>query len=274
MRIPSPTPISDSGGLKCTSSQEPPSLFSAQFCAFYRVDTTGRILDRTGATVEGYRTNPEGKQSGPVKEMVLPICGLLPPTQTSKMAIAANLDNSGPSQPFDPNDPDFTSVYGVSMHIFDARGGEHPLSTHFSKLGRQSLGEDVYPCAFSYNLVCETAELTGASGRLYFDSNGSLQVVNHPCERTARFTASFDPASPDQEIEIDFGRPLKLADNVSDGGMTCWSGGNVPGVISQNGFGADRLRYVSLGEKGYINGSAGRHIRPIARLFGKAPYNS
>ncbi len=239
----------------------------------FRTDSSGNLVTTDDLSVQGYKTDLNGKPIGSMSDINLPISQLSPPQKTSKMELGANIDNSGPVQTFSATNPDGTSTYETGVTIFDSLGGEHSMRTYFTKRGPQALGAVTYPNTYDYNIMCNPAELaTGqanpvATGTLYFDASGRLQAVNTAAAATATMTVSFNSAVPSQAVAIDFGDPMTVAGGTGITGMTCWDGGNVPQRQSQDGYGMGVLRAVSVTQQGLISGSySNGPIRPLAQL--------
>ena len=239
----------------------------------FRTDSGGNLVSTDGLAVQGYKTDLTGRPIGSMGNLNLPISELSPPKQSTSVELGANIDNSGGIMTFDPLNPDGTSAYETGITVFDSLGGEHSMRTYFTKMGPQTTGGVTYSNTFSYNIMCDPAELAAgqanpvATGRLYFDTNGRLQVINNAGDATANITVSFQSATPNQPIAIDFGDPQSIAGNTGITGMTSWDGGNAPQRQKQDGYSMGVLRSVSVTQQGLISGSySNGPIRPLAQL--------
>ncbi len=128
-----------------------------------------------------------------------------------------------------------TLVKGT-VSIFDSLGNAHTLTLSFTKLDSNSW-------SWTANLPAESGTLTGNSGSLTFNSDGSLASVS-PNPPVLVFKP--EGGASQSNIELDFGEKFE--------GITQTSANSVISALNQNGSAAASLSNISIDQLGFIVG--------------------
>ena len=216
----------------------------------FKLASDGSLLTATGENVQGWMaTAGQINLSAPMGNILVPVNGVVPATQTANLSVQANLDAR-------PAVGATGASFSSPVQIVDSQGATHNLTFSFTKTGVN---------AWSYTVTIPQADLKAgsnqiATGNLTFDANGQLLT----------------PTQANGSI------PLKitgLADGASD--MTVnWNlySGNSPlltqfaqnsGVsgTQQDGFQAGQISKISMGTDGIIIATySNGQTAPIAQL--------
>lgn len=216
----------------------------------FKLASDGSLLSATGENVQGWMaTAGQINLSAPMGNILVPVNGVVPATQTANLSVQANLDAR-------PAVGATGASFSSPVQIVDSQGATHNLTFSFTKTGVN---------AWSYTVTIPQADLKAgsnqiATGNLTFDANGQLLT----------------PTQANGSI------PLKitgLADGASD--MTVnWNlySGNSPlltqfaqnsGVsgTQQDGFQAGQISKISMGTDGIIIATySNGQTAPIAQL--------
>ncbi len=128
-----------------------------------------------------------------------------------------------------------TLVKGT-VSIFDSLGNAHTLTLSFTKLDSNSW-------SWTANLPAESGTLTGNTGSLTFNSDGSLASVS-PNPPVLVFKP--EGGASQSNIELDFGEKFE--------GITQTSANSVISALNQNGSAAASLSNISIDQLGFIVG--------------------
>jgi len=133
------------------------------------------------------------------------------------------------------NNRDSTIVSGY-VSIFDSLGNAHTLTLKYTKIDNNSW-------AWSTEVPAESGTLTGNSGSITFNADGSIASIspNPP-------VIQFDPleGASQQNIVLDFGENFD--------GITQNASSSVVSSLSQNGSSAASLANISIDQYGFIEG--------------------
>lgn len=235
--------------------------------SFY-IDKEGNLVNSEGLSVQGYNTDANGVTGTRVGDLIVPKGTLSAPKATANATLAANLDGRAPAMTFSATTPSTTSLCETNLTFYDSLGAAHTATVYFTPRGAQAApavapaAAVTYDITYDYNIMTPAADLrTGqanpiASGRLYFDNNGRLQVVNDPNTNTATFSVNFDKAATGQSITMDFGDPLTLG-GISTGqaGITAYADGTSIQKADYDGYAQGQLRDVAINQQGLITGA-------------------
>ncbi len=130
---------------------------------------------------------------------------------------------------------DPTLVKGT-VSIFDSLGNAHTLTLSFTKLDSNSW-------SWTADLPAESGVLTGNTGSLTFNSDGSLSSVS-PNPPVLVFKP--EGGASQSNIELDFGEKFE--------GITQTSANSVISALNQNGSAAASLSNISIDQLGFIVG--------------------
>jgi flagellar hook protein FlgE len=223
------------------------------------LDANGNLVTPEGMNIQGYAASSAGFSSS-VSNIQVPT-GALTPKPTSKLSITANLssDNKTPLLPWDPQSPAATSNMSTSMTVYDSLGTAHNVDVY---MRMNSVG------SWDYHALAQGNEIAGgpagqnvdiASGTLTFNAQGQLTAS----AAVAGGTVSWNNATPNQAIAVDFGTP-------GTSGVTTQNADPPPGNVSaqsQDGYGSGSLTGIQVDANGIVNGvySNGQQI-PVAKL--------
>jgi flagellar hook protein FlgE len=195
----------------------------------FQLDSTGYIVNASGARLTGYTANASGVLStGAAAPLSISTADLAPQT-TSAVNAVLNLDSgsSVPAIAFDANDPaSYNNATAVS--VYDSLGNAHTLQTYFVKTGAGSW--DVY------------AALDGGAafnaGALSFDSSGAL-------------TGGSPLTIPPQAVTTG---AAPLGFDIDYSGTTQFGSSFSVNTLNQDGYAAGRLSGFGIGADGVILG--------------------
>ncbi|MBU2492263.1 MAG: flagellar hook-basal body complex protein [Bacteroidetes bacterium] len=126
------------------------------------------------------------------------------------------------------------TIVNGTVTVFDSLGKSHSLSIKFTKTDNNN---------WNWNATVPTASgtLTGASGTVIFESDGSIK-------QTSASTITFAPSggASQQNIDLNFGEKFS--------GITQTSSDSVVSALSQNGSSSATLSDVSIDNYGFIVG--------------------
>jgi flagellar hook protein FlgE len=201
--------------------------------------------------LQGYKALGGGKFAASVSGLQVPTSAL-PPMASTKMAITANLDANAtaPALPWDPTNPSSTSNFSTSMQVFDSLGNTHAVDVYFVKTAAN---------AWDYHAVVDGGQLAGGTagtnvevgtGSLAFTTAGALNSVT----TTTAISASFNGATPGQEIALNFGTPIASGGTGLDGSTQFGSPSSIASQ-SQDGYASGDLAGISVDGAGVVKGT-------------------
>jgi flagellar hook protein FlgE len=216
----------------------------------FHLDPSGALVDPSGLAVMGRTARPDGTLASSVSKMVVPP-GSLAARPTTALQINANLDASAPiaAAAFDPQDPNATANFSTAIQVFDSLGAAHSVDVYFVKNGTGqweyhalAKGDELNPPQSGQNV-----EL--GSGNMTFNGDGALDNVSV----TTPISVSFNGASANQNVSIDFGSTLAGGGSGLDG-TTQFSMPTGVSAQSQDGYSSGALSGISIGADGTVEG--------------------
>jgi flagellar hook protein FlgE len=215
----------------------------------FNIDSNGYVVNPSGLQLQGYTANADGTYQTSVSSLKVPTSAL-PAHATTNSTITANLDaNSAvPANPFDVNDPANTSSYSTAMTVYDSLGKAHDVDIYFAKTSAGNFdwhavakGDDLNPPQPGVNVELGT-------GTLNFTTDGALNSVTGNT-----FTASFDGATANQTVTMNFGTSIAAGGTGLDGTTQYSSPSNVSSQ-SQDGYASGDFSGVAVDGQGVVTG--------------------
>lgn len=215
----------------------------------FQFDREGWLSNISGAKVQGYLADPEGKITGKLGDIRIPY-RTIQAKASQRLTLHVNLDaRLGVGEAFDPLRPDQTSQYTTGVQVYDSVGNAHAVNVYFNKVSDGT---------WQFNAMVDGASLLGgnagemsiiAQGTLLYDPNGRLLSQEQNLVNTT-FT---NGAIPDQQIFFDWGDPL---DQNGTGVLGCTQYGARSGVFRniQDGWAAGMLTDASVDSEGVLTG--------------------
>jgi len=220
----------------------------------FRLNQDGYLVNSTGLKVQGYTALPGGEMSSSPDSLQVPAAAL-PPLATTQMSVTANLDANAtpPTTSFDPSDPGATANFSTSITVYDSLGNSHAVDVYFQRMDPQSAN------IWEFHALASGDELQGGtpgsfeeigSGTLQFTDAGELEMVN----AMAPITADWTGATPNQEIELDFGTAINDGGTGLDG-LTQFGAPSSVSAQSQDGYASGDLSGVAVDGQGVMMAS-------------------
>ena len=169
------------------------------------INNDGFLVDTGGLKVQGYAADGNGGYAAAVSSMQVPTAALSPQA-TENIEITANLASSEtvPTLPWDAQDPSNTSNFQSSITVYDSLGAAHTLEVYFRKTAANTWDYHVLADGDELNPPQAGLNVEVGTGSLTFTTNGELQQVT----TTTAISASFDGATANQAIALDFGTAI------------------------------------------------------------------
>ncbi len=196
----------------------------------FTLDANGNITTPDGMQVQGWRSDQAGtiNTNGPLEAVQIRVGDLLPPAQTTDIALGGNLA-SGNS---------LGTVSTLSVTAYDDQGAGIPLNITFTKSNTNewtvtaTAGDPAAPVTLTDNV-------------LTFDGAGELQT---PADFDINIAGGSIPGMPDP-ITLSLGAPGEPAR------ITQFAGLASAAITQQNGSGAGSLQSFSVAQDGTIVGN-------------------
>ncbi len=214
------------------------------------VRNDGTLINPAGMAVQGYAAAPDGSYSSALSDITLPNAAL-PPRPTAKMTVTANFDatSTPPAGAWDPQNPGATSNLATSMTTYDSLGNAHTVDVYF---------RNTAPGQWEYHALAKGSEVAGgtpgqnseiSTGTMAFTPTGAMQAVTP----TGGGTVSFNGATPNQAIALDFGKSIAAGGTGLEGSTQFGSPSAISGQ-SQDGFTSGDLSSVKVDGDGVVSG--------------------
>jgi len=135
------------------------------------------------------------------------------------------------------------------MQVYDSLGDAHTVSLYYQNTG---------PGAWTYHALANGAEVQGGvagqnseimTGTLQFNPDGSLQSNTV----TAGGTVSFNGATPNQPLTLNFGTSVAAGGTGLDG-ITQFGSPSAISAQSQDGYASGSLSSISIDDSGVVSG--------------------
>jgi flagellar hook protein FlgE len=204
----------------------------------FNVDASGYLVD----SVTGYRVQ------GSSGDIVINGGTTTSPQKTAKANFTGNLDTTAAAG----------QAFAVQAQVFDSLGSAHTLTLTFTKQAADAAANPpVLEGTFAYATTAAGATVTGGSGTLVFQSDGTIASGG-----TGSATIDFpNGANPGQAIAFTFG---------AGSGTTAVTGLAAPNTMtlgSQDGYGPGTIQSYSIGADGTISASANGRNRTLGTLL-------
>ncbi len=215
----------------------------------FNVDANGFVVNPQGLQLQGYMANADGTYQTSISSLKVPTSAL-PAHATQNGSITANLDANAaiPANPFDVADPANTSSYSTAMTVYDSLGTAHNVDVYFAKTSAGNFdwhavakGDDLNPPQPGVNVELGT-------GTLNFTTDGALNSVTGNT-----FTASFDGATANQTVTLNFGTSIAAGGTGLDGTTQYAPPSNVSSQ-SQDGYASGDFSGVAVDGQGVVTG--------------------
>jgi flagellar hook protein FlgE len=215
----------------------------------FQLDNKGFVVDQHGLRLQGYAIDAKGTRG--VSPGDLALGGRQsPPVPSSLANMTLNLDSSkAVPPPFDPADPQNTSTYATSITVTDSTGASRHVDLYFRNGGGSPATWEVHAMADGGDLAGGTAgtPMEIGTGTLTFDTDGKLMA------QSMSITASFNGATPNQAINLDFGDDI-ASGGTGLGGTTSFASASTVSAADVDGRGAGNLTDISISDDGTIEG--------------------
>lgn len=240
----------------------------------FHVGTDGTLMTEDGQNVMGYPAVngvvPSGQALGTLQ---VGRGQVSPPSATTSFQIGANLDAGAK----------VGESWSTAIDVYDSLGAVHVMKLSFTKTNSNEWSYDVSLPSSDLNVtpakdasgndIAVPTNVTLASGKLVFDSNGKLSAVDPPSDPSApvntsvsvqTFQSVSSPTPPAATMGInglaDGATILSMTWNLFDtttqnGTITQMSNPSGASTTSQDGFGAGSLVDFSIDDNGLIHGS-------------------
>jgi flagellar hook protein FlgE len=212
----------------------------------FDVGSDGKLVSpSTGLKVQGWTADNTGAidTGQPIGDITIPFNTMSPPTQSTNITIAGNLDSRA---------ADGTAVETV-MQVFDSLGAPHNITLRFVKVPNAN--------AWDWEATTTDASIVTqnplASGTVTFDTSGQPQS---------------DPTQPDGTMNLQFNNGAADATgtsaiNIFMSSMTGFAQQSTVNVEKQDGHDAGSLTSFTIGPDGTINGIFSNGFnQPLARI--------
>ncbi len=215
----------------------------------FNVDANGFVVNPQGLQLQGYMANADGTYQASISSLKVPTSAL-PAHATANATVTANLDSDAaiPANPFDVADPANTSNFSTAMTTYDSLGNAHDVDVYFVKTSAGNWdwhavgkGDDLNPPQPGVNVELGT-------GQLNFTTDGALNSVTGNT-----FTASFDGATANQTVTLNFGTAIADGGTGLDGTTQYASPSNVSSQ-SQDGYASGDFSGVAVDGQGVVTG--------------------
>jgi flagellar hook protein FlgE len=240
----------------------------------FRFDKDGFVADSNGGKIQGYMADKAGKLETKLGDVQI-VQSSLPPVQTGKVTIAANLDIREKPMlvEFDPLKPKETSNFSTTMTLYDSWGNGHSSTVYFSKQ------EGTEKNAWKWHACVDGREIEGGpgpdaegnpqnsivgSGMLEFDRDGKplMQYKNREglptyidtLEKKDAFEIKFSNGASSQKVQFNFGPDSDESGAYSAQSSTSMASKSITHFHSQNGYEAGYLKTMKIDLDGSIRG--------------------
>lgn len=245
----------------------------------FNKDKDGKVVTPDGFFLQGYQADSSGKitVAGTPSDINLTTT-TVPPTATTKVTSAANLNSDATATTFALSDPTGTSDFSTSITVYDSLGKSHLLTTYFTKTAANT---------WAYNVVGNSSEVTEGttsgtyntsninsslkivrmnSGTLTFNTSGALlteSTVTRYDDGTAGGTvgssagvgsASFTGAASLQPVTFDFGSSITTDGGTGLDRTTQFGSTSALASQTQDGRASGILQSVTVKTDGTISG--------------------
>lgn len=204
----------------------------------FQVDSQGYIVSNAGSYLQGWTADSSGNVAqGPVGKLQLTNTSI-PPTPTSKINMAVQLDSTKTSPVNTPiNNPADPKSYTWSNNqtIYDSLGNSHQLTMYYS-IGTPTAAGNTWSVS-AYVDGAAVSSPNPNSFNLGFNTNGVL-TTNTPVSLT--FTpATLNGAAVPQTVTVDFTHSTQIAQ--TSGTLSATQDGAAPGALNGISIGSTGL---------------------------------
>lgn len=135
-------------------------------------NSDGVLQTETGENVQGWTAGANGvvDTNGPASSIVLPAGQVLPPNPTTTFSLVANLSAQAVAGTS-------TGTFTAPMQVVDSLGNTHNLTVTFTQSTTDASTWNFAVTVPSADLS-STGALTGGTGSITFNSNGTMSVAN------------------------------------------------------------------------------------------------
>jgi flagellar hook protein FlgE len=199
----------------------------------FTADRDGFLTNADGMRVQGFAAGEDGSIGSTLEDIRVaePITA---PQATENVDLRLNLSAAQdvPVQTFDITDAAGTSSFSNSVVVYDSLGAAHTVTMHYTRTGPQS---------WEWNAVVDGSEVAGgtpdtptllARGTLGFDTEGRLDTE---VRDTTVGPINFVNATPDQQIDFDFGDSITTEGGTGEG-TTAFAEEFAVNSLDQDGF--------------------------------------
>jgi flagellar hook protein FlgE len=153
------------------------------------------------------------------------------------------------------------TTHATSITIYDSQGGQHTLTIDFLK--SPTPNEWTWTASFAG----EETILSGGSGTVQFNSNGSLQAFSFDGTATA---LTFNPNNGADIVEVN----VDAGTTGGFDGLTGFASSHTAFVMSQDGYGLGILDSISIDNSGNISGIFTNGVTRILAQLILADFNN
>lgn len=200
----------------------------------FEVNSSGQLTTDGGQLVQGWNSvNGVINTNAPTTSLSLPLGVSVPPTATTTIGFALNLDSSAP----------VGSTVTSPVQVYDSLGVSHDLTVTYTNTGANTWG---------YAVTVPPADITGAptapvaTGTLSFDANGNLTgplptsdpqsvPLNNFADGANNLTINWNLYNQSGATPVGTITQYDSASSVSSTTQNGYAAGSVSGVALQNG---------------------------------------
>lgn len=212
----------------------------------FLIDSDGLLVNTAGLQLQGYTADDNGVLGTALGDLAVGN-QTSPPSATSEVGLAVNLDPNEAVNTFDPADLEGTASFSTTVTVYDSLGNAHQVDVYFTNNDNGS---------WEWHAFAEGDELEGgapgpteiAAGSVSFNTDGELDT-----EVGNSFNVTFAGATA-QGVTLDFGESL-TTDGGDGSGSSSFAGGSAIHFVAQDGFAAGNLTFLTVDPDGTIQGS-------------------
>ena len=219
----------------------------------FHVDENGNLVNPQGFTLQGFPVDETGTPAGGLWSIVLDSGLALPPTATTSLSLAVNLDAAAttpvdeegnpiefPTEDAPPEDWFAASNFSATVTVYDSLGQAHELTVLFQKSADDPLSWDYVVVANASELGGDEPNLTQVGdGTLTFNDDGTLE----------------DPGDLTIDGLTDLANgAVDLAITLSFDGSTQYAQTSAVTSVQQDGSSTGALTGITIDAQGIITG--------------------
>ena len=240
----------------------------------FHFDKDGYIVDLNGGKIQGYAADEKGKLETKLGNIQITQSGM-PPVETSKVTISANLDIRAKPiyQDFDLKNPKDTSHFSTTVTVYDSWGNGHSSTVYFKRdpdsgtnnwdwhatVDGREIKDGPGPDADGNAQLVEIG-----AGKIEFDLEGKpvnkfktregLPTYVDAVGKSDAFEVQFANGANMQKIQFNFGPGESDEGGYSNSSCTSMASNSITHFHAQNGYEAGYLKTLKIDLDGTVRG--------------------